>query len=82
MIRFLNNLSFPMLIIMAVLLGTAPIGAEPHLIEKINMLLAGTLAAPLDIFDLVFHSLPFILLAIKLFLFVKNKSQKKEIEGS
>ncbi len=73
MIRFLDNLSFPMLIIIAIILGTAPIGSEPHLIEKINMLTAGTLVKPLDIFDLVLHSAPIILLLIKLYLFLKNK---------
>ncbi|MCU7817799.1 MAG: hypothetical protein KZQ57_02765 [gamma proteobacterium symbiont of Lucinoma myriamae] len=76
MARLLDNLSFPMLIIMAVLLGTAPIGAEPHLIEKINMLLAGLLVKPLDIFDLLMHSAPIILLVIKIVLWFKNKSQK------
>ncbi|RKZ91681.1 MAG: hypothetical protein DRQ43_09855 [Gammaproteobacteria bacterium] len=73
MSRFLDNLSFPMLIIIAIILGTAPIGSEPHLIEKINMLTAGTLVKPLDIFDLVLHSAPIILLLIKLYLFLKNK---------
>ncbi|MCN4144611.1 MAG: RND transporter [Thiohalomonas sp.] len=59
---------------MAVLLGTAPIGGEPHLIEKINMLLFGTLVKPLDIFDLLMHSAPIILLVIKIILLLKNKS--------
>jgi len=77
MSRFLDNLSFPMLIIIAIILGTAPIGSEPHLIEKINMLTAGTLVKPLDIFDLVLHSAPIILLLIKLYLFLKNKLHKK-----
>ena len=77
MSRFLDNLSFPMLIIIAIILGTAPIGSEPHLIEKINMLTAGTLVKPLDIFDLVLHSAPIILLLIKLFLWLKNKSQQE-----
>lgn len=74
MTRLLDNLSFPLLIIMAVLLGTAPIGGEPHLIEKINMLLFGTLVKPLDIFDLLMHSAPIILLVIKIILLLKNKS--------
>lgn len=73
MSRFLDKLSFPMLIIIAIILGTAPIGSEPHLIEKINMLMAGTLVKPLDIFDLVLHSAPIILLLIKSYLFLKNK---------
>lgn len=62
-----------MLIIVAVLLATAPIGSQPHLIEKINMLMTGTLVKPLDIFDLVLHSAPIIILLIKLYLSAKNR---------
>jgi len=63
--KFIDNMSFPVLIIFAVLLGTAPLGGQPHLLEKIHMLMAGTLVVPLDIFDLVLHSTPIILLVIK-----------------
>ncbi|MCW8929461.1 MAG: RND transporter [Gammaproteobacteria bacterium] len=72
--KFLDNFSFPILIIIALLLGTAPFGAQPHLLEKINMLMSGTLVAPLDIFDLLFHSAPIILLIIKTVLFFKKKT--------
>ncbi|MBE9527414.1 MAG: hypothetical protein IME94_10650 [Proteobacteria bacterium] len=67
--KFLNNFSFPMLIILAILMGIAPFNAEPHLIEKLNMLMAGTLVKPLDIFDLLMHSAPLILLIIKSVLY-------------
>ena len=75
--NLLDNLSFPVLIIMALFLGFAPIGSEPHLIEKINMLMSGTLIKPLDIFDLVLHSSPIILLIAKSIYFVKDKSVEK-----
>ncbi len=74
MIRFLNTLSFPMLIIMALLLGMAPIGAQPHLLEKMDMLMIGGLVKPLDIFDLLMHAVPIILLLLKSFFWLKNKS--------
>lgn len=77
MSQFLDNLSFPMLIIIALLLGSAPMGAEPHLIAKLKMLIEGTLVKPIDIFDLLLHSTPFILLMIKSFLWFKNKSNKE-----
>ncbi len=77
MSKFFDNLSWPMLLIMAVLLGSAPMGAEPHLLEKINMLFSGTLSKPLDIFDLLLHSSPFILLAIKVILVLKKNSNKE-----
>jgi hypothetical protein len=46
-------------------LGLAPFVPEPHLTEKINMLIDGTLTRPIDIFDLVMHSTPIVLLIIK-----------------
>ena len=50
----------------ALLLGTAPLSGQPHLLEKLGMLVHGELVRPIDIFDLVMHgSLP-LLLVIKL----------------
>lgn len=72
--KFLDNFPFPILIVMAVLLGMAPFGAEPHLIEKINMLMAGTLVKPLDIFDLLMHSTPIILLFLKSLFYLKDQT--------
>ena len=72
MFKWLDNFSFPVLIIIAVFLGMAPFGEQPHLLEKINMLMAGTLVKPLDIFDLIMHSAPIILLAIKTVLYVQK----------
>lgn len=71
--KFIDNLSFPVLIIFALLLGTAPLGGQPHLIEKINMLMLGNLVKPLDIFDLFLHGTPIVLLTIKVFYYFKNK---------
>ncbi|MEJ1421946.1 MAG: RND transporter, partial [Candidatus Sedimenticola sp. (ex Thyasira tokunagai)] len=39
---------------------------EPHLWEKLKMLSAGTLVKPLDIFDLLMHGSPFVVLILKL----------------
>lgn len=66
MVKFLNKLSYPVLIGVAVLLGLSPLGAEPHLVEKLRLLAAGQLTRPLDIFDLLLHSAPLVLLALKL----------------
>ncbi|MDX2504659.1 MAG: hypothetical protein QNL62_09310 [Gammaproteobacteria bacterium] len=75
--KLIDKLSFPVLIILALFLGTAPLGAQPHLLEKIDMLMAGTLVKPLDIFDLVLHSTPIILLFVKTirFVFYKEKTE-------
>ncbi len=73
--NFINHFSFPVLIILSALMGMAPFGAEPHLIEKWNMLMAGTLVRPLDIFDLIMHSTPIMLLLLKTALLVKKRSR-------
>lgn len=49
----------------ALLLALAPFGETPHLVEKLRMLAAGTLRRPIDVFDLLLHSLPLLLLAAK-----------------
>jgi hypothetical protein len=55
-----------MIALAAILLGLAPFVPEPHLWEKLKMLAAGTLQRPIDIFDLLMHGLPVVLLVIKL----------------
>lgn len=64
--RWLDRLSFAPIIVAALLLGLAPFVPEPHLVEKLRMLAQGSLRRPLDIFDLVFHLLPAVLLLLKL----------------
>ncbi len=54
-----------MLIPIALLLGLAPFQPEPHLIEKLRLLVKGQLQRPLDIFDLLMHGTPLVLLFIK-----------------
>ncbi len=62
---WLDNLQWPMLLIAGLFLAMAPMQPEPHLVEKIRMLSAGTLVKPIDIFDLLMHSAPLVLIAIK-----------------
>ena len=63
--RILDSLSWPILIILCLTLGLSPFVPEPHVWEKLKMLVAGDLVRPLDIFDLVFHALPFVALVAK-----------------
>ena len=63
---FLDRLPLSILLILALTLGLSPFFPEPHLWEKLKMLAAGTLARPLDIFDLLFHAAPWLLLLAKL----------------
>jgi len=59
---------FPMvwLVALAVWMAVAPVVPEPHLIEKLRLLSQGALTRPLDIFDLALHSVPLILLGLRL----------------
>ncbi len=64
--KLIDSLPLSTLIMASLLLGLAPFVPEPHLWEKLKMLFAGTLSRPIDIFDLLMHSAPAILLGVKL----------------
>jgi hypothetical protein len=63
---WLDEFSLPLILLGCLLLGLAPFAPEPHVWEKLKMLMAGTLVKPLDIFDLLLHSAPFLVLVLKL----------------
>lgn len=63
--NWLDKIPYPLLIVLSLTLGLAPFTPMPHLVEKISMLLAGELARPVDIFDLVMHGSPVVLLIAK-----------------
>ncbi|HAX22767.1 MAG TPA: hypothetical protein DCY64_21075 [Hydrogenophaga sp.] len=63
---WLDRFPLGLLIAVALWLTVAPIVPEPHLIEKLRMLSEGTLVKPIDIFDLLLHSVPLVLLAVRL----------------
>ena len=65
-LNLLDQIPLNILIIAALTLGLAPFFPEPHITEKIRMLVSGNLTKPIDIFDFLMHGLPFILLAAKL----------------
>ncbi|WP_128514339.1 RND transporter [Tabrizicola thermarum] len=64
--HFLDNLPLSVLVIAALTLGLAPFFPEPHIWEKLKMLVAGQLVKPVDIFDLAMHGAPWVLLLAKL----------------
>jgi len=67
MFKFLDTIPYTMLILVAVFMLLAPFRPMPHVIEKLIMLKKGILTRPIDIFDLFFHLIPTILLAIKIY---------------
>ncbi len=62
----LDSIPVPVLVVLCLTLGLAPFVPEPHVLEKLRMLCAGTLRRPLDVFDLVLHATPWILLVVRL----------------
>ncbi len=64
--RLLTRIPWVFLLPVAVVLGLAPFRPEPHLMEKLRMLVAGQLIKPIDIFDLLMHGTPLLLVAGKL----------------
>lgn len=63
---FLDKIPLSVAVILAMTLGLAPVSSEPHLWEKLKMLAAGELRAPVDIFDLALHGVPWLILLLKL----------------
>lgn len=61
------------LILACLTLGLAPFVPQPHIWEKLTMLATGTLTRPIDIFDLMFHGLPWALLIAKIALLGPKK---------
>ncbi|WP_370270789.1 RND transporter [Nioella sp.] len=66
--RLLDGLPLGLLLLASLTLGLAPFTPEPHVWEKLQMLAAGTLSRPIDIFDLALHGAPWVLLILKLVL--------------
>nr|WP_315489540.1 hypothetical protein [uncultured Rhodoferax sp.] len=73
MLRWLDKLPLTWLALVAGWLAVAPLFPEPHLVEKIRMLSQGTLVRAIDIFDLLMHALPLLLLFIKLYRLAVQK---------
>jgi len=65
--KLIDSIPLPALVIFAVFMLLAPFRPMPHVVEKLIMLKNGTLVKPVDIFDLFFHLIPTLLLAIKIY---------------
>jgi len=69
---------YKFLVPVALLLGFAPFYPQPHIVEKIGMLISGTLQKPLDIFDLFWHSWPFLLIACRAVQDIRGRAESKK----
>lgn len=77
--NWLDRIPFSTLIIISLMLGLAPFVPEPHVVEKLKMLFDGSLAKPIDIFDLFMHGTPWVLLGLKT---VRHFSQTGQQQGN
>ena len=71
--NFIDRTDIRFFIMASLLLGLAPFVPEPHIWEKLKMLANGTLSRPIDIFDLLMHATPWVLLIIKIFRLKKHQ---------
>lgn len=72
--KLLNRLPWWLAFVLLLVPGLTPFVPEPHLVEKLSMLAKGELRQAIDIFDLLFHASPFILLLCKMFLRFTQRS--------
>lgn len=78
-VKWLARLPWWLLLLGAVLLAIAPYPREPlpHLIQKIQLLFAGNLSRPMDIFDLFLHGVLFPLLIGLKFIYRHRQPGKR-----
>jgi hypothetical protein len=76
--KWLEKIPLGPLVLAAIFLGLAPFRPQPHLWEKLNMLVAGELTRAVDIFDLVLHSSLIILVVVKIVLARKQASKSAD----
>jgi hypothetical protein len=69
---WLDRIPWWLIAAVAIVLVLVPFG-ESHFVQKWRMLFSGTLRRPLDWLDLLFHSTPLLLLAVKLVIFLRRR---------
>jgi len=64
-LAFIDRTPLVVFVLLAAFLGFAPFYPEPHIWEKLKMLARGTLHRPVDIFDLLMHATPWLVVVLK-----------------
>ncbi|TXD34609.1 hypothetical protein FRC96_13405 [Lujinxingia vulgaris] len=72
--RWLDALSYKLLIPLALLLALAPFKPEPHLVETTGMLVRGELTEPIYIFDFMMHGAGLFILALKVGVDIRRRN--------
>jgi len=66
--KWLEKVPLGPLVLVAVFMALAPFRPQPHLWEKLGMLVNGRLTQAVDIFDLLWHSALIVLVLVKVIL--------------
>jgi hypothetical protein len=73
--KLIDSISWPFVVVICLTLGLAPFTPEPHIWEKLNLLFSGELNQGIDVFDLLMHGLPWVILVAKVLrLLTQTKS--------
>jgi hypothetical protein len=78
LLTWLDRFPLGLLIALALWLAVAPIAPEPHLVEKLRLLVGGALTRPIDIFDLLLHTVPLVLLLVRLLRDARRRRRSGE----
>ena len=73
--KWLDRIPLSPILIFGILMALAPFYPQPHLWQKLQMLINGELNKPIDVFDLFWHSVGLVILALKL---VRIRQLKKD----
>ena len=73
-LSLIDQLHWGLIVILCATIGLAPF-SPPHVVEKLSMLVKGSLIRPIDWFDLLFHGFPWILLILKSIAFLMKKEE-------
>ena len=77
MTSLMRKLPWIVLILGSLTLGLAPFFPQPHLVEKVQMLINGELSRSIDFFDLFLHGLFPLLLIVKAVLSLSHFQTKQ-----
>ena len=66
MLSLVSKINWPILIVACATIGLAPLFPEPHVWEKLRMMVQGNLILAIDWFDLLMHGTPWVLVVLKI----------------
>ena len=65
MLSLVSKINWPILIVTCATIGLAPLFPEPHVWEKLRMMVQGNLIRAIDWFDLLMHGTPWVLVVLR-----------------